>query len=187
MGGSPSIPSCPHPLPGATVFSLALSGSNSCSSSPRCRSPPGPPGHPQDPLPENEPDAGHQPAEDRGADAGGLGRGGEGEPGPVAAGGLALGEQWVTSLSLAGGLHRGWHVRAEGEEGARHARGLRNGCRQGKHGGGGDGGQPVGSSPNEELSVGHKLPWAASAGSCQARRGSALGTKNTVNSVVTKL
>lgn len=34
---------------------------------------PGPPGHPQDPLPQDEPDPGHQPAENRGADAGGLG------------------------------------------------------------------------------------------------------------------
>lgn len=64
----------PEPPPAGPVPAvLTLSLEPFLGSDPPCAPTPGPPGHPQDPLAQDEPDPGHQPAENRGADAGGLG------------------------------------------------------------------------------------------------------------------
>uniref|UniRef100_A0A672UD01 Proteasome 26S subunit, ATPase 5 n=1 Tax=Strigops habroptila TaxID=2489341 RepID=A0A672UD01_STRHB len=88
-------PCGPAPLP-------TLSGSDFLLLQPslRCRSPPGPLDILKIPLPEDEPDARHNLRKIAELMPGASGRGGE------------------------GGVHRGWHVRAEGEAGARHARRL---------------------------------------------------------------
>uniref|UniRef100_A0A803XVB1 Proteasome 26S subunit, ATPase 5 n=1 Tax=Meleagris gallopavo TaxID=9103 RepID=A0A803XVB1_MELGA len=107
-----------------------LSGYNSCGFPPclTLLSPPGSPGYPQNPLSENEPDTWHQPEEDCRADARGIGCRSEGELAALGAPQCSLsslessGAMWA--MFFTGGVHRSWHVRTEGEAGARHTGGL---------------------------------------------------------------
>lgn len=95
------VPCCPDPLPGGDHIVPSCQGMIPVASplvSLLLFSPPGPPGYPQNPLSENEPDAWHQPAEDCRADARGIGCRSEGELGPAAALGAAQ-----CSLSSLGG------------------------------------------------------------------------------------